>query len=271
MTNPSAKKFVQATHGRVAYEEAGRGRPILFLHGMNGSTRSWAEQLDGLSDTFRVISWDAPGFGESDPCAASLEAYAQAARELMAGLDLREAIVVGHSMGGLVATRLGADRGGRIAGIVLSSTHLGYARPPGEPLMERYAGRMNHIMAHGAGPDYGRTSAGKMVPADSSEKVLAALTAVAAGARAEGMRDAGRALQEARNADIAPLVDIPVALFIGGRDSVVKPDQLRGLREAFPNASQTVFPLAGHASYVEYPDLYNEAVRAFAATLSPQH
>ncbi len=261
------KPFVKGSNGRIAYEEAGQGRPILCLHGMNGSTQSWSEQLAGLSGEFRVISWDAPGFGESDPCGASLADYASAAAELMDGLDLRHAIVVGHSMGGLVATKLAADRNRRIAGIVLSSTHLGYALPAGEALMERYAGRMKHLMAHGAGPEYGRTSAGKMVPAETSEKVLAALTAVAAGARFEGMRDAGRALQEADNGTIAGRVNVPVALFIGGRDLVVKPDQLRGLQTAFPQASQTVFPLAGHASYVEYTELYNDALRNFAAAL----
>lgn len=261
------KPFWQASHGRIAYEEAGQGRPVLCLHGMNGSTQSWSEQLSGLSGEFRVVSWDAPGFGESDPCGASLDAYGKAVAELMDGLDLRDAIVVGHSMGGLVATKLAADRNPRVAGIVLSSTHLGYARPPGEPLMERYAGRMNHLMRHGGGPEYGMTSARKMVPADASERAIAALAAVAAGARFEGMRDAGRALQEADNGKIAPRVSVPVALFIGGRDPVVKADQLQGLKDAFPEALQTVFPLAGHASYVEFPELYNDALRKFAATL----
>ena len=267
MTTQSAKPFVQASHGRIAYEEAGRGRPILFLHGMNGSTRSWTFQFAGLSGEFRTIAWDAPGFGESEPCAASLDGYAQAARGLIAALDLRGAIVVGHSMGGLVAMRLAADRGGRIAGLALSSTHLGYGRPAGEPLMERYSGRMNQIMAHGAGPEYGVESARKMTPPDTSEQAIAALAAVAAGARAEGLRDAGRLMQETDNAAIAALVDVPVAIFAGGRDPVVKPEQLRRLRDVLPNASLTTFPLAGHASYAEYPNLYNDALRTFAATL----
>ena len=133
--------------------------------------------------------------------------------------------------------------------------------------MERYAGRMNHIMAHGAGPEYGLTSARKMTPPDISEEALAALTAVAAGARHEGLRDAGRLMQETDNARIASRVDVPTAIFFGGRDPVVKPDQLQRLRDVFPTAAFTLFPQAGHAAYVEYPSLYNDALRAFAATL----
>src|SRR5437899_7194248 len=53
---------------RIAYERAGNGPPLVLLHGFVGDGREWRRQVDGLSDQFTVVAWDAPGAGaSSDP------------------------------------------------------------------------------------------------------------------------------------------------------------------------------------------------------------
>jgi pimeloyl-ACP methyl ester carboxylesterase len=53
---------------RVAYRRAGQGPALVLVHGGLGDSRDWRRQLDGLSDQFTVVAWDAPGCGgSSDP------------------------------------------------------------------------------------------------------------------------------------------------------------------------------------------------------------
>lgn len=261
---------VDISHGRIAYRDLGAGPTIVLLHGMNGGYHSWPFQFDDLSDSFRVVAWDAPGFGGSDPCAATMQAYAGAARELLTHIGVKEAVILGHSMGGLIAAQLAAEQDGLVAGLVLSGTHHGYGRPPGEPLMARYADRMERIQREGAGLEYGRRSAVKMVPEGTRESVLQMLAEVAAGARAEGLRDAGRMMQETDNRTIAPKVKVPVLILAGQKDPVVSAAAHAALCASYPQAQRSYFAEAGHAAYIECPELFNAQVRTFANSVFNQ-
>ena len=54
---------VDARGHRIAYERKGEGPPLILLHGYVGDRRMWRRQIDGLSDEFTVVAWDAPGYG----------------------------------------------------------------------------------------------------------------------------------------------------------------------------------------------------------------
>jgi pimeloyl-ACP methyl ester carboxylesterase len=270
MSLQNGVRTLHASHGNIVYSDQGSGPPIVLLHGMNGSYQSWPFQFDALSDSFRIIAWDAPGFGGSDPCAGTMQAYAGAAREMLTQIGVKDAIILGHSMGGLIAAQLAAEQKGLVAGLILSGTHHGYGRPAGEPLMARYSDRVERIQREGAGPDYGKRSASKMVPEGTSEQVLQKLAEVAAGARAEGLRDAGRMMQETDNRKIAAHIKVPILILAGQRDPVVSAAAHAALCESYPQAKRIYFPQAGHAAYVEYPDLYNAEVRDFANNIFNQ-
>ncbi len=105
-------RFAAATtqrHGRVtlpggalAYTAAGAGDPLLLIHGLGGTRRTWRYVIDSLAATHTVIAPDLPGHGESDPPAGdySLGAHAAALRDLLVALGHPQATVVGHSLGG---------------------------------------------------------------------------------------------------------------------------------------------------------------------------
>ena len=108
------------------YEEHGKGAPILLIHGFGASSFTWRHMIPELAKTYRVITVDLKGFGQSDkPFDERYSALDQA--ELIAQLiedkDLRDLTIVGHSFGGGVALRLAIAAnhrlGGRIARLVL--------------------------------------------------------------------------------------------------------------------------------------------------------
>ena len=114
-------KFVEIKGKRITYLEEGSGPSIFLLHGMNGSSSSWGYLFDELKQSFRLVAWDAPSFGDSDSFGDQLEDFVTAALHMISELKLEDAVLVGHSMGGVIATRLAAFEHLAFKGLVLSS------------------------------------------------------------------------------------------------------------------------------------------------------
>lgn len=122
------------------------GFPVLFLHGMGGGAWSWKPQRDVFSESYRVFVWEARGHGNAARVDdAGVEDYYADAREALAAvLDdaRRPAVLVGHSLGGLLAMRLACDVAAGEAGLFLiepgyeifGKTALAFAAPLLGPL-----------------------------------------------------------------------------------------------------------------------------------------
>jgi 3-oxoadipate enol-lactonase len=95
----------------IYFEVTGQGEPLLFIHGLASSSRSWKKQVPLFSQHYRVITFDIRGHGRSDKPIEpySIELFASDARELMRSLGINSAHVVGFSMGGMVAFQLAVD------------------------------------------------------------------------------------------------------------------------------------------------------------------
>lgn len=263
MTEAPELRFVSYKQGRLAYREAGVGRALLFLHGMNGNSKSWAFAFQALSPSFRVVAWDAPSCGKSDSFGDSLEDYLAAVKALIRSLELQDVVVIGHSMGGLVATSLAAESDMPVTGLILSSTHLGFSLPSGKPLMPRYATRIERLETKGSSLEYGLERARRNTPDGTSDAVVSFLANIALDIRLEQIRDGGRMSQEANNAAFSDRIKVPVLILSGGKDTVISDEMHNALTSAFPVAEQIVFPDAGHASYAECPEIYHAEIIKF--------
>ena len=257
-------KYFPYKDGSLAYREEGAGPVLFFLHGMNGNSRSWASSFLLLRSDFRVIALDAPSFGFSDSFGDSVEDYQSAAKALIRGLGVQDAIVIGHSMGGLVATKLATDPEASISGLILSSSHLGFGLPKGEPLMARYSNRIQVLNKNSADAEYTMERAKRSTPEGTHEDVIKFLADVAGNTRIEGIRDGGRMSQETDNTIACEEINAPVLLLTGSKDSIISTEMHAALVAALPNADKVVIPEAGHASYAEYPDIFNQHVKEFA-------
>ncbi len=97
----------------VSYREAcgpeGASVPVVLLHGIGSGAASWVRQLETLGRAHRVLAWDAPGYGDSTPVAARSPVAADYALRLRGWLDalgIARCVLVGHSLGALVAGAL---------------------------------------------------------------------------------------------------------------------------------------------------------------------
>ena len=257
-------KYLSYRQGQIAYRETGTGHTLFFLHGMNGNSKSWENLFYSLSSSFRVVAWDAPSFGGSDVFGDNIEEYKNAAKALIETLKLKKIILIGHSMGGLIASQLAYDNDVSVSGLILSSTHLGFGCKKGEPLMERYANRLKTFSTKLSDIDYAMERAKRNTPEGTSASVIKFLANVALDIRKESIRDGGRMSQEADNTNICKDLKVPVLILSGGKDTVISTEMHASLIAALPRAHKVVFPKAGHASFAEYPDQFNYQVTEFA-------
>ncbi|MBP7370745.1 MAG: alpha/beta fold hydrolase, partial [Arenimonas sp.] len=110
---------------RWSYLEAGQGELIVLVHGYTGSKENWLPIMRALAKTHRVIAVDLPGWGESEPITGKDYGPLAQAEQLSAFLKSENqaaALLVGHSMGGMIAGMLALDHPQQVQRLVLMSS-----------------------------------------------------------------------------------------------------------------------------------------------------
>src|SRR6516165_7520516 len=122
----------------IYYEDHGAGQPVVLIHGYPVSGRAWDKQVPALLEAgYRVITYDRRGFGQSSQPATGYDydTFTADLHTLLEHLDLRDAILAGHSMGtGEVTRYLGAFGSGRVAkGVLISPIQPCLLQAPDNP------------------------------------------------------------------------------------------------------------------------------------------
>ena len=117
---------IQTRAGRVAYNEAGGGPTVLLLHATLHDRHDFDPIVEALARRYRTIALDWPGHGDSDPVDATVEPsaplFADVLEDVVDGLGLSRAVLIGNSVGGFAAARLAISRPECVAGMVLVNT-----------------------------------------------------------------------------------------------------------------------------------------------------
>jgi pimeloyl-ACP methyl ester carboxylesterase len=118
------ERWMETRGGRIRYLVAGRGEPVVLVHGLGGSATNWCELAPLLAEHRRLLIPDLPGHGGSEPLAAvsGLQPYADRVSAVMEREGVGQAPVVGHSLGGLVVLRLALRRPELVSAIVLAAS-----------------------------------------------------------------------------------------------------------------------------------------------------
>ncbi|KQY58216.1 hypothetical protein ASD11_00660 [Aeromicrobium sp. Root495] len=120
----SAHTHSAVVSGRtVSYVDYGAGDTVVLVHGLGGSWQSWLENIPALGARYRVIALDLAGFGLSDPLPheSDMTAHVETVTGLLDSLALDDAMVVGHSLGGLVTLCVAMWRPDRVRAVALVS------------------------------------------------------------------------------------------------------------------------------------------------------
>ena len=124
-----ATDTVEVGGHRIAYQRKGEGPPLVLLHGWPLASREWRRQIDGLSDEFTVVAWDAPGAGASSdpPDTFGLADWADCLAAFIEALGLGRVHVAGLSWGGGLALELYRRHPTVLRTLILVSAYAGWA------------------------------------------------------------------------------------------------------------------------------------------------
>src|SRR6478609_7548868 len=117
--------YVRTRLGRLFYDEIGRTRhagdpAIVLLHGLLFDGGMWRGQIEPLSALGRVVVFDGPGHGKSEPAPRfMLEEHADAMFDALGEIGIRRAVIVGISWGGMVGMRLALQHPEKVAGLAI--------------------------------------------------------------------------------------------------------------------------------------------------------
>lgn len=262
--------FTASDGARIAYRDEGRGRPLVFLHGLMAHSGFFHGQHP-LAEDYRLIAVDLRGHGESRGVRGGLTMgrLADDVAELAARLDLSGAVGIGWSLGATVLWRLLAGSGGgRFAGAVVvdmtprvlndENWTLGLSR---ETCEARSAAIAEDFQAFAAGAGQAIFAA-PGADADWAAREFADNDGAAVGALWESLVD-----EDLRDA----LRDIrqPTLVVRGAHSHLYGPSTADYLVGALPSAASIEFGSSGHAPHLEQPDLFNATLRDFAAMLPP--
>jgi pimeloyl-ACP methyl ester carboxylesterase len=239
--------------GVIHYETAGDGFPLVLLHGIGSNSRSWGRQLKGLSPRFKVIAWDAPGYGESsDPAGKpAIRFYVESLRRFFDALNLPEVVLLGHSLGGVIAQefyRAHSDYVRRL--IVADATNLGSR--------SRLDTRLHMIRTMSPveiAAERGPKLLSRFAPAALVEEVVSIMSEI----RPAAYEFAAIALAESDTRDVLNSLRVPTLLIWGAEDYITPPWD-----PTPPGATLEIIPEAGHLCYAEQPRRFNAIVREFA-------
>jgi 3-oxoadipate enol-lactonase len=249
----------------LAYDERGEGHPIVFLHGHPFSRRMWAPQLENLSDEFRVIAPDLPGYGESATRGRliAMRELAAAVLELMDVLEIVRAVVVGLSMGGLVAMELGLGEPKRVDGVVLAATTAAPLTEEEAATRRRVAdalerhGMLEHVLEMG-GKLFGPTARRDPALVGSVLTIMLATPPEGAAAALRGR------VERPPYHELLPRLRVPALVVVGDADVYSTAEVTAQVADALPEPEVVTLPGVGHLPNLEEPARFDAAVRAFA-------
>lgn len=252
------------------YMETGsRSAPaVVLLHAFPLHAAMWQPQLDALSDGWRVIAPNLPGFGGSAPLPEpSIEAMAGCVAELLLELGVTSAAVCGLSMGGYVALAMLRRHRPLVRALVLADTRASDDTPE---VRHRRTRQQREIEDQGTGPVVEAML--ESLPSEYTRKhrpdVMDLIHRLMLDARPAGVSAALEAMKQRPDstAELAA-VDVPALVVVGEEDKPSPPDVAEAMCKSMPRCRLVVIPTAGHLSNLETPDVFTAELRAFLGEL----
>ena len=261
--------FVEVNGATIYYQAQGDAEdPVMVLvHGYPLSGDLFREQLDGLSDDYRVVAVDLRGYGQSTTPddEATVGVYAQDVLDVMTELDIDDALIGGMSMGGPIVFEMYRRAPDRFRGMLLIDTIAAAAAPPEAGL---WMGTMELVREMGVDAipplfmDEFVTGEGRMDRPELTEYLTGIINEASEDAALAG------AMVLANRPDSQPLlddIDVPVLVLVGLQDTVYPFEVSQRMADMIgSNAEVAVIDDASHGAVVERGDAVNDAIRDWA-------
>jgi 3-oxoadipate enol-lactonase len=259
--------FADVNGVRLFYETLGEGPPIVFVHGLGGTSNVWHAQRVVLSRYYRAVTYDLSGSGRSARARGpySVEGWADELAGLLDHLKESAAVVVGHSMGTVTVQQFAARFPDRVTALVLAGalTELG---PPGKDAITK---RAEAVEKDGMAAVADQVLGGALSPGTRErnlaltgmvrDMLLANDPACYAGHCRALVAASARAAQEK--------IICPTLLLVGDQDPVTPLALQRQIAAVIKNSCIRIVPNTAHLTMLETPESFNTDLLEFLAAV----
>ncbi len=251
----------------IFYEITGDGLPLVFLHGLGGTSNVWHAQRVALSKYFRVVTLDLPGSGRSGRAerSYSMERWVEQLAGLAEAARLDKFVLVGHSMATVLAQKFAARHGSRLTALVLCGP-ITELSPAGK---EAFTKRAEIVVKEGMIAVADTVLMGALTPASREanpalaglvrEMLLANDPACYAGHCHALLNGSAKADQAA--------IKCPTLILVGDQDGVTPLANARAVAAAVPGSRIRIIPGTAHLTMLERPEAFNAALIEFLAVM----
>lgn len=253
---------------RLHYAEHGdpAAQPMIMLHGLSDSWFSYSRVLEALGERYHVFAIDQRGHGDSDRPEAGYAMADMAADvvDFMDAMGLPRAIMVGHSMGSIVATELALAAPGRLAALVLIGANTRWDNPAVEEFRQVLEGLEDPVPVEMV-REFQASTAFEPLPEAFLERVVAESLKLPARVWRGAVAGTASAAYYARLGEIAA-----PTLVLGGEEDIYCPAaNQRDLASRLGNAELKLYPRLAHCPHWERPEEFARDLVAFLERAVP--
>ncbi len=242
----------------IYFEVHGSGPALLVTHGYSATSEMWSGQIEPFAADHTLITWDMRGHGRSDsptdPSAYSAALTVSDMAALLDHVDAPSAIVGGLSLGGYMSLAFHLAHPERVRALLIIDTGPGFKNDEAREGWNTYA--------HSFADDFAEHGLAQL--ADGSVE-----QATASHRDPNGLVMAARHMLTQENADVIeslPSIKVPSLVLVGADDEPFL-NATDYMAAKIPDAAKVVIPDAGHASNIDQPAAFNEAVLQFVSRL----
>lgn len=250
---------------RVTAQSAEQGVPLVFLHGIGGRASGWASIQQVCAQAgYTSLAWDMPGYGGSPSIKPyNFDGLVDALAALMDAQGLHKAVLVGHSLGGMVALQMWARHPMRVAGLVLAASSPAFGHGSGDFQQAFIAQRLAPIDEGKSMADVAEGLVPTMVAPGFDGPGLAQAKACMGSITPAAYKAALGALVQFEQRTALPTITVPTLCIAGEHDRTAAPAVVRRMADNIPNAHYLCLPGVGHLLTFEQPDRFAAALLPF--------
>ena len=243
----------------IYYETYGEGEPLIFAHGAGGNAACWWQQIPCFSEHFRTIAFDHRGFARSHCSkeAFDVKYFADDLRALMDKERIESAPLVCQSMGGWTGLSMALTSPERVRALVMSHTPGGISSAKIKSIREKVIRERKPLTSSFAHWALARDFPEKNIAAASLYNQLGFFNTEL------DLPVLREQLLEPRVSEMPEDFTIPTLFITANQDQVFPVELIECAAAMVPGATVKVLGDAGHSSYFEVPDLFNQTVFEF--------
>ncbi len=256
-------KFTTANNITVHYTSEGvaKGTPLVFINSLGTDLRIWNDMVPHFSKRYHVIRHDKRGHGLTDcpPAPYSIRDHTTDLADLLDQLEVTQAILVGISVGGMIALDFAATWPERVQSLVLSDT----APKIGTAVL--WNERIANLRQHGMGALSDMILSRWFANSFATEQPAAyqGYANMLTRMPVEGYTGTCGAIRDADLTEAAKTITAPTLVLCGAEDMATPPALVHGLCELIPHAQYQKIPDAGHLPCIEQPDIMAQHIAQF--------